>query len=127
MCHTDAFTGLLLADKTGEIGFINLANLIKIPFSEEVKESVEYEDQPYYKSLYGHQEGVLGMVYSKSGSKLISWDTLQKVVVTDWPNVFNVESQMLEHTEQIALVCSLSGDRVASLSGKTDSAQTLVI
>jgi hypothetical protein len=43
-----------LADKTGEIGFINLASIGKIPPSEEVKESVEYEDQPYYKSLYGH-------------------------------------------------------------------------
>jgi len=32
------------------------------------------------------------MMFNKSGSKLISWDTLQKVVVTRWPNVFNVES-----------------------------------
>jgi hypothetical protein len=75
-CQTDAFTGLLLADKTGEIGFINLASISKIPHSEEVKESVEYEDQPYYKTLYGHQESVLGMLFNKSGSKLISWDTL---------------------------------------------------
>jgi hypothetical protein len=45
-----------LADKTGEIGFINLANLDKIPLpdAEEVKESVEYADQPYYRTLYGH-------------------------------------------------------------------------
>lgn len=119
-CHTDSFTGLLLSDKTGEIGFINLANIDKIPPTEEVKESVEYEDQPYYKSLYGHQEAVLGMVYNKSGSKLISWDTLNKVVVTRWPNVFNVESQMLEHTTQITNVCSLADDRIASLSIKSD-------
>jgi len=41
-CSTDTFTGLLLADKTGEIGFINLKNFDKIPKPEEVKESVEY-------------------------------------------------------------------------------------
>lgn len=67
---------MLLADKTGEIGFINLANFEKIPFTEEVKESVEYDEQTYYKSLYGHQETVLGMQFSKSGTKLISWDSL---------------------------------------------------
>jgi hypothetical protein len=43
-CRSDAFTGLLLSDKTGEIGFINLASIGKIPLTEEVKESVEYED-----------------------------------------------------------------------------------
>jgi S-adenosylmethionine:tRNA-ribosyltransferase-isomerase (queuine synthetase) len=53
-CKSESFTGLLLADKTGEIGFINLKNIGKIPVPEEVKESVEYVDQPYYKTLYGH-------------------------------------------------------------------------
>ncbi len=56
-----------MADKTGEIGFINLNNISKIPVPEEVKESVEYVDQPYYKTLYGHQESVLGLIHSKKG------------------------------------------------------------
>ncbi len=83
-----------MADKTGEIGFINLANLKQIPKpdAEEVKESVEYADQPYYKTLYGHQEAVLGMKFSMSGTRLLSWDTLNKVTTTGWPNVFNNES-----------------------------------
>jgi len=34
---------------------------------------------------------------------------------------------MLEHTEQITHVCSLSEGRVASISGKPDLSQTLVI
>ena len=45
---------MLLADKTGEIGFINLKNLDKVPEPHDVKESVEYTDMPYYKTLYGH-------------------------------------------------------------------------
>ena len=34
---------------------------------------------------------------------------------------------MLEHTEQITHVCSLSEGRVGSISGKPDLSQTLVI
>jgi hypothetical protein len=83
---------LLLADKTGEIGFINLKNFETIPEPSEVKESVEYIDVPYYKTLYGHQEAVVGLKYMRSGTRLVSWDTLNKVTVTGWPNVFNNDS-----------------------------------
>ena len=58
-------TGLLLSDKMGEIGFINLANVANLPtecaIEEESKalELVEGElprfvDNGVYKTLYGH-------------------------------------------------------------------------
>jgi len=47
-------SGVLLADKTGEIGFINDKNVPSIPKLEDVKEDAEYEDQKYYKTVYGH-------------------------------------------------------------------------
>jgi hypothetical protein len=115
----------MLADKTGEIGFINLKNLHQIPEPQDVKESVEYSDMPYYKTLYGHQEACLGLKFMKSGNRLLSWDTLNKVTVTNWPNVFNNDSQLLEHSETIQFVVPLANDQVASMSGRYG--QTLIV
>jgi len=119
----DTFTGLLLADKTGEIGFINLANYEKMPAPDahELKESVEYADQPYYKTLYGHQETCLGLRFLSSGKRLVSWDTLNKITVTGWPNVFNFDSQLLEHKSEVTHVCALEEDEICSISGSLKS------
>lgn len=106
-----------MADRTGEIGFINVKYVEQMQLPRDVKESVEFEEQPYYRTLYGHQECCLGLKFSSSGKRIVSWDTLKKVVVTNWPNVFNIESQLLEHTEAISLVVPLKDDSFASLSG----------
>lgn len=66
--------GLLIADKTGEIGFINLKNLEKLPKLEHLPEEVEeetkeakgislpaFEEDGVYKTMYGHQESCLGL------------------------------------------------------------------
>ena len=66
------------------------------------------------------------MKFSVSGTRLISWDTLNKVTTTGWPNVFNNESQLLEHRATITHVCSLQNDVIASISGNL-SEQTLII
>lgn len=63
----------------------------------------------------------------RSGTRLVSWDTLNKVTVTGWPNVFNNDSQLLEHSDAISHVVPLSNDQVASLSGKQTYGQTLII
>ena len=59
--------GLLISDKTGEIGFINLKNIAKLPKlellpeegEEETKEAKgaslpQFEEDGVYKTLYGH-------------------------------------------------------------------------
>lgn len=113
-------SGVLLADKTGEIGFINDKNVTIIPKPEEIKEDalhgVEYETLTYYKTLYGHQETVLGMRFNKDNNLIVSWDTLNKVVVVGWPNVFEHKSQLLEHQNRIQLCCFVGNLQVASIS-----------
>lgn len=98
-------TGLLIADKTGEIGFINLANLSKLPEQavlEETKEHMpQFEEDGVYKTLYGHQESCLGMQLSDNGKLIASCDTLKKINVTGFPNVFDLQSVFLEHTKPI--------------------------
>ena len=52
-----------------------------------------------------------------SDSRLIaSCDTLKKVNIANWPNVFNMQSVMLEHTKPISYMCLLATTKVASLS-----------
>jgi hypothetical protein len=91
---------VLIADKTGEIGLINNKRLAEMKNIEETKDEkfegagVQYDDQDYYKTMYGHAESCLGL--RRAGeSHLLSWCTLNKVMVTTWPNVFNITSQML--------------------------------
>ena len=61
----DQVTGLLIADKMGEIGFININNVARLPSGtslEEEKKELElpdgelppFEDNGVYKTLYGH-------------------------------------------------------------------------
>ena len=62
-------TGLLISDKTGEIGFINMKNVGKLPDlgvadEEELKKGIEFVENGVYKTLYGHQETCLGMQLS---------------------------------------------------------------
>ena len=92
-------TGLLIADKMGEIGFINIANVSRLPNEQQIEEEKkdlpegalpEFEENGVYKTLYGHQETCLGIELSADNNFVASCDTLKKVNVTNWPNVFNM-------------------------------------
>ena len=109
-------TGLLIADKMGEIGFINIANIDRLPSEqavEEEKKALElpegelppFEESDVYKTLYGHQETCLGLELSNDFQLIASCDTLKKINVVTWPNVFNLKSVMLEHTLPIYYMC----------------------
>ena len=114
----------------GEIGFINMANVDKIPSEQALEEErkemnlpegelPQFEESEVYKTLYGHQETCLGIEISNDGKYIASCDTLKKVNVTNWPNVFNLQSVMLEHSLAIQYMCLIGSDIVASLSEAT--------
>lgn len=69
---------------------------------------------------------MLGLNFLNSGKRLVSWDTLNKITITGWPNVFNNESQLLEHNKPITQVCCNPEDSIASLSGDLSN-QTLIV
>ena len=61
----NSVTGLLLSDKMGEIGFINIANASRLPNESAIVEESKalelaegelppFEDIGVYKTLYGH-------------------------------------------------------------------------
>ena len=125
---------------TGEIGFINLQNLTKLPVLpateevggvEETKEVnkdsqhlPQFEEDGVYKTLYGHQENCLGLQLSDDGKHLVSCDTLKKVNATCFPNVFNLQSVFLEHTRPLAQFVVMRANKIASLSEFDNAAVT---
>ena len=112
----------------GEIGFINFQKVGQLPsedqFEEEKKaldladgELPQFEDLGIYKTLYGHQESCLGFEISNDSKIIASCDTLKKINVVTWPNVFNMQSVMLQHDKGIHYMClDGSGNLVASVS-----------
>ena len=53
---------------------------------------------------------------SNDAKFIASCDTLKKINVTNWPNVFNLQSVMLEHSLSIQYMCLIGSELVASLS-----------
>ena len=56
------------------------------------------------------------MELSNDNRFIASCDTLKKINVVTWPNVFNMQSVMLEHALAIHYMCFVGPETVASLS-----------
>ena len=82
--------GIFLSDKVGEAKFINFENLKKVALTDEEKESVA-------KSLFGHLQEIIDVELSPDGKSLVSVDTLNRIRISDFPNVFNIKQVILQH------------------------------
>ena len=82
--------GLLVSDKVGEVHYINLNNL-------KEKGHIIKADDKYDKILFGHQQECLGLLKSQDSSSLASFDTLNRVRVCEFPNVFSTKQIILQH------------------------------
>jgi len=111
----------------GEIGFININNVSRLPSQDAIEEECKelglpegelpaFEDNGVYKTLYGHQETCLHMEVSNDSRYIASCDTLKKINVVTWPNVFNMQSVCLEHSLPIQYMCMVGSEVVASIS-----------
>ena len=56
------------------------------------------------------------MELSNDSGYIASCDTLKKINVVTWPNVFNLQSVLLEHSLPIQNMCMVGNDTIASLS-----------
>jgi len=85
--------------------------------AEEKKggENEAYEENGVYKTLFGHQEVCLGMELTDDFKFIASCDTLKKLTVSTFPNVFNLQSVLLEHDFEIIQMATLGNDKVATL------------
>eukprot|EP00347_Sterkiella_histriomuscorum_P009304 403341718 len=87
--------GFMLTDKVGEVRFVNIDNL----FTKEKKSPLDADDLG--TTLYGHLQQVSALQFSPDGKLVASVDTLQRVRVSDFPNVFHVRQFHLNHKFEI--------------------------
>ena len=92
-------SGVLIADKVGEIYFLNLDNLHKLPEDPESIPGKNEAGDSYdfvAKVVYGHQQTCTFLNASTCGRYTISVDTLNKVIVNNFPNMYNLQSVSTE-------------------------------
>lgn len=100
----------MIGDKVGEIYFLNVDNFEKLPKDEDTESDVA-------KLLYGHQQTVTSIQRSYCGRFLVTTDTLNKVVVNNFPNVFNIQSVNTDQEKNsLKDICLLNNDLIATVS-----------
>ena len=107
--------GVMVADKTGEVRFLALQKA-------QENEVLEYKDdaqEHHAKSLFGHQQALRFMRLDHTKSKLISLDTMNRVRVSDFPEVYLQTQCLLNHDIKSKITHqALFGNFLASYSSE---------
>jgi WD40 repeat protein len=111
--------GVLLADKFGDLLFLNenkLGNLAKDPDSvpghgQEGAETFDY----VATEIYSHQQTCVNMCFSPCGRFLVSMDNLHKVMVLDFPKASILHSVNVDRKTEISDFCFREGS-IATIS-----------
>mmetsp|Transcript_10335 Transcript_10335/g.15860 ORF Transcript_10335/g.15860 Transcript_10335/m.15860 type:complete len:246 (+) Transcript_10335:196-933(+) len=97
--------GLLIADKVGEVYFLNINNLPRLAANPDDVPGRNQEEADTYdfvaKLVYGHQQTCIHLARSSCGRYTFSVDTLNKIIVNNFPNMFNLQSVSTEHQSEI--------------------------
>ena len=112
---------MLIGDKVGEIYFVNLKNLDKLPKDPEARkhQGDQEEADDAAKLIYGHQQACIGMFRSLCGRYMVSIDTLHNIVVNNFPNIVNLQSVNCDQQAKIGDICFFE-DKIATFSQDPD-------
>lgn len=92
--------GALVSDRVGEVKFISLEKLlgegIKAMPDLNGNDAEDREDE-IPKTLFGQQQETIALALSPNGKTLIAVDTLNRVRVSEWPNVFSIRHMIVQH------------------------------
>ena len=90
--------GAITCDKVGEVKFIGMDRLISEGVKQQVVQSAQGEENDNEESakiLFGQYQETLAVAMTPDGKTLIAIDTLNRVRVSDFPNVFNIRHMIL--------------------------------
>lgn len=94
--------GVLVSDRVGEVKFISLDKLAEdgVKPQPDVNglqtEENEREDE-VPKTLFGQQQETLALGVSDDGKTLVAIDTLNRIRISEFPNVFSIRHMILQH------------------------------
>lgn len=92
--------GVLISDRVGEVKFISIDKLLQdgpraMPDLNGNDQEDREEEVP--KTLFGQQQETVALGMSPDGKTLIAIDTLNRVRVSEWPNVFSIRHMIVQH------------------------------
>ena len=83
--------GVLISDKVGEGKFINFEKLV---LGQQLPEN---EKEELAKIIFGQQQEVTALLHSSDKKVLAAVDTLHRLRISEFPNVFHIKQVFLEH------------------------------
>ena len=90
----------MIGDKVGEVQYLAYDKLRAEGIKQLVVQPPNTEENEHEESsrvLFGQQQETLGLGLTRDGSTLIAIDTLNRIRISDFPNVFNIRHMILEH------------------------------
>jgi hypothetical protein len=92
--------GVLVSDRVGEVKFVSVEKLLgdglKPMPNLNGKDAEEREDE-VLRTLFGQQQETVAIAISSEGRTLIAIDTLNRIRISEWPNVFSIRHMILQH------------------------------
>lgn len=92
--------GVLTSDRVGEVKFISLDKLIAdgvkaMPDLNGAEQEEREDEVP--KTLFGQQQETVAIGVSPDGKTFIAIDTLNRIRISEWPNVFSIRHMIVQH------------------------------
>lgn len=81
---------MLISDKVGEVYFVNLDKVLASKGVEEEKEEIG-------KVVIGHQQECKGLLFNENNDVLVTVDTMNRIRISNFPNVFLIKQVILQH------------------------------
>lgn len=110
--------GILIADKVGDLLFLNENNLERLAKDPETVPGPGQEGAETFdyvaQVIYSHQQACTNMVLTPCGRFLVSFDTLNKVMVLHFPKVCQLQSVNVDRKLDIKDFCIFEG-QIATL------------
>ena len=88
--------------------FLNIQNLPKLPedpSTAPARNDAAADNYDVAKLIYGHMQTCTSLVRSPCGNYLVSTDTMNKVVVNNFPNMFNIQSVSTDQRSTLRDLC----------------------
>lgn len=94
--------GVLTSDRVGEVKFISFDKLAEDGIKPQPDlnglqpaEGGEFEEVS--KTLFGQQQETLALGLSADGRTLVAIDTLNRIRISEFPNVFSIRHMIMQH------------------------------
>lgn len=116
--RTQHVEGALVSDRVGEVKFISLEKLFQdgVRAQPDLNGADDDREEEVPKTLFGQQQETLALGMSPDGRTLVAIDTLNRIRISEFPNVFSIRHMILQHKNRITDFTFFGGSKLATYS-----------